>query len=413
MRLSTVFSVTALGGLIGAAAVLVPLSSQPPGSPGAWIMSLALDIARHAPPSKSDDGPASTAPTPASPDSDFSAINGQATSRVSDAPVQAALPPWSAQVTIVETSVPVRLTSSRVGSEKQRVELSRQIQHQLKRVGCYDGAMDGNWAGGTKAAMGAFLTKVNATLPHNDPDYILLTLLEGHVDKACGVSCTSGQTTGSSGRCAPAALQAQSISQPHTVAPATGAVVDTARLTGVMPVPVPRQAIVPNTTVATKSISTGRANLDLATLPTEEINLRTATPRPARVPLPGRMSVGGPLPPPLTNAAKDEPSETASKPDVARLSDDMGLSSKPDKPVTAARVPATQTLNNGAGPKASRFDNSGRDRSRAELQPRSVTVLRPVPPLYVARPRADASSARQRQRSRKVIVDLFEIPNWN
>lgn len=89
------------------------------------------------------------------------------------------------------------------------VDLARDLQRELKRVGCYEGDIDGDWRGASRRAMGAFLTKVNATLPTDRPDYILLTLLQGHADRACGVSCPSGQGVSSDGRCIPNVILAQ------------------------------------------------------------------------------------------------------------------------------------------------------------------------------------------------------------
>jgi hypothetical protein len=56
--------------------------------------------------------------------------------------------------------------------------------------------------------MRAFMERVNATLPIEDPDYILLTLVQGHATQACGVGCPSGQTSSESGRCLPNAVVA-------------------------------------------------------------------------------------------------------------------------------------------------------------------------------------------------------------
>jgi hypothetical protein len=66
-----------------------------------------------------------------------------------------------------------------------RQRLSRAIQIELKRVGCYPGNVDGNWDAGTQRAMVAFIGRVNASLPTAQPDYILLTLLKGHGGPAC------------------------------------------------------------------------------------------------------------------------------------------------------------------------------------------------------------------------------------
>ena len=84
-----------------------------------------------------------------------------------------------------------------------RYHLARRLQTELARVGCYGGNIDGDWGPGSKRSATAFLRKVNATLPVDTPDAILLTLIEGHVDKACGVECPSGQVLAYNGRCVP------------------------------------------------------------------------------------------------------------------------------------------------------------------------------------------------------------------
>lgn len=66
--------------------------------------------------------------------------------------------------------------------------LARAVQRELKRAGCYEGPVNGAWSPSTRKAMGEFTGLVNARLPVDHPDPILLVLLETH-DK---VSCTPG-----------------------------------------------------------------------------------------------------------------------------------------------------------------------------------------------------------------------------
>ncbi len=70
------------------------------------------------------------------------------------------------------------------GQAKQ--QLARDIQRELKRVGCYDGELSGDWNTGTKRAMRLFIEKVNAALPSDEPDHILRTMVQGHPGNACG-----------------------------------------------------------------------------------------------------------------------------------------------------------------------------------------------------------------------------------
>ena len=65
------------------------------------------------------------------------------------------------------------------------VSLARQLQSELKRVGCYDGEISGVWTPRTRTAMKAFTDRVNATLPVHKPDQILLALVQNHHGVAC------------------------------------------------------------------------------------------------------------------------------------------------------------------------------------------------------------------------------------
>ena len=56
--------------------------------------------------------------------------------------------------------------------------LARQLQSELRRVGCYDGELSGVWTPRTRVAMKAFTDRVNASLPVDKPDQILLALVQ-------------------------------------------------------------------------------------------------------------------------------------------------------------------------------------------------------------------------------------------
>jgi hypothetical protein len=110
----------------------------------------------------------------------------------------------------VASSTPgARLSSPLPADEGARVRLVRDIQHELRRVGCYDGEASGWWSANTKRAMKAFTERVNATLPVEEADYILLSLVQGHKGIACGKGCPAGQLAAADGRCVPRALMTQ------------------------------------------------------------------------------------------------------------------------------------------------------------------------------------------------------------
>ncbi len=91
-----------------------------------------------------------------------------------------------------------------------RVALTRDIQRELKRMGCYHGEIDGVWGVGSKRAIGVFVERVNASLPTQEPDVFLLSLLKGQSESVCGASCPPGQSLTRRERCVPTTLAAQS-----------------------------------------------------------------------------------------------------------------------------------------------------------------------------------------------------------
>jgi hypothetical protein len=105
-----------------------------------------------------------------------------------------------------------KVSSTRPGDGDMRLALTRDLQRELKRVGCYDGEIDGHWGTGSRMAMKTFTERVNATLPVDEADYILLALVQGQKDKACG-KCPPGQGFAENGRCLPSALLAQAAKQ--------------------------------------------------------------------------------------------------------------------------------------------------------------------------------------------------------
>ena len=87
--------------------------------------------------------------------------------------------------------------------------LARTLQRELKRVGCYDGDISGVWNAPSRAAMKAFTERVNATLPVDAPDQVLLALVQAHQGRACGAACRSGEAQAADGRCLPGAIIAK------------------------------------------------------------------------------------------------------------------------------------------------------------------------------------------------------------
>jgi hypothetical protein len=105
--------------------------------------------------------------------------------------------------------MPVALHSPSSSAPPDAFTLTREIQLQLKRVGCYQGAINGVWSPVVIRSMKAFADHVNAILPVEHPDIILLALVQNHRGSACGLSCPAGQARAGDGRCLPQALVAK------------------------------------------------------------------------------------------------------------------------------------------------------------------------------------------------------------
>jgi len=82
-----------------------------------------------------------------------------------------------------------------------RAALARELQRELIRVGCYQGEISGVWTTSSRMAMRSFIDRVNAALPIDNPDEILLALVQGYRARACTLPCPSGQAQGDDGRC--------------------------------------------------------------------------------------------------------------------------------------------------------------------------------------------------------------------
>ena len=156
---------------------------------------------------------------------------------------------------------------------ESRYRLVVDLQEQLKRVGCYDGRVDGSWGGGSKYAMQSFMQRVNAGLPSDNPDYVLLSLLKSQTGKVCG-ACPADQTLSTGGRCVAHATVAYGQPNPQPEPQPTGASAPKEVL--------PWRATAGATAPAAKPLFTP--------LPTSVVSTE---------PLPGRMAIGGPkvLPP--------------------------------------------------------------------------------------------------------------------
>lgn len=153
-------------------------------------------------------------------------------------------------------------SASEASVQMGRFELAQALQTELRRVGCYLGDIDGDWGSGSRRAMTGFNERVNASLPVEKPDYILLTMVRRYDGPACE-TCRAGERM-QDGRCIPNAVLAN----------ARGRDLRTADVA-------PRSTI---SVTGTAAPETERASQMTAALP--------APPPRSVEPLPGRMSVG-------------------------------------------------------------------------------------------------------------------------
>jgi peptidoglycan hydrolase-like protein with peptidoglycan-binding domain len=84
-----------------------------------------------------------------------------------------------------------------------QAKLTRLIQRELRRVGCLKAKADGVWGTATQRAMQRFADRIEADLPLDEPDGVLLMLVEKFDDRACGAPCPSGEVPNARGRCEP------------------------------------------------------------------------------------------------------------------------------------------------------------------------------------------------------------------
>jgi hypothetical protein len=65
------------------------------------------------------------------------------------------------------------------------LNVTRAVQRQLTRAGCYEGPVNGVWNAPTRRGMAEFTNRVNARLPVDRADPVLLVLLESNQEVSC------------------------------------------------------------------------------------------------------------------------------------------------------------------------------------------------------------------------------------
>src|SRR6478609_5528960 len=121
-------------------------------------------------------------------------------------PASASMEPTVVTVTQRPGKLPVALGQAL--APRGHGTIGHQLQEELKRAGCYAGEVNGAWTTSTRRAMQAFMERVNAVLPIDQPDGILLALVQGHQGKVCGAPCPAGQGLSRDTQCVPNAILA-------------------------------------------------------------------------------------------------------------------------------------------------------------------------------------------------------------
>jgi hypothetical protein len=167
---------------------------------------------------------------------------------------------------------------------KDRDSLVRELQKELRRVGCYEGEVNGVWTPATRRAMKTFTDRVNATLPMDEPDAVLFAMVQGQQDRVCGKPCPADQGLSEDGRCLPNAILAKAAKKP-VPAPVAGYLPTAAK---------PAPAITGWSTTVTSAPRPSPPAAGAAVVPPPAL---ASTPAPAATTSPaseGRMALAGP-----------------------------------------------------------------------------------------------------------------------
>lgn len=244
---------------VGVASSLLPLGSEADPALRQPVVASAPEPVRVTFTSRLDPSPESSAVTAAQP---------------KPAPLAPAAPE-PVVVTLTQRADPVAgIAPAARRAPIDKGTLARELQGELRRVGCYGGEINGMWTPAARRAMKAFVERVNATLPVNDPDDILLSLVRSHQGETCGKPCPAGEALSEEGRCLSSAVLTQAAMRPT-------------------PPPVRAAAAATRTPgeVARKPVSAVSGGWTTVTAAAPPAPVRPAT---APSPPPGRMALAGP-----------------------------------------------------------------------------------------------------------------------
>jgi hypothetical protein len=128
-------------------------------------------------------------------------VDAPGANRPVEAPTVPAAP--VSQTVYVPTRRTAALPTPTAAQELGRIsnlDLVRQLQHELTRIGCYEGDINGIWTPSTRRAMDALIAQLNAKLPIAQPEPAHLALVQGQDGRTCG-HCPAGDENRSDQRC--------------------------------------------------------------------------------------------------------------------------------------------------------------------------------------------------------------------
>ena len=103
---------------------------------------------------------------------------------------QPAEPP--AEIATIRPRTPLSVQTVRLPLDG--LSLTRTLQRELKKIGCYRGEINGVWTNATRKAMELFRHVANAKLPIDQPNHVLLALVQSNLHQGCSVRCREIRT---------------------------------------------------------------------------------------------------------------------------------------------------------------------------------------------------------------------------
>lgn len=113
-------------------------------------------------------------------------------------------------------------------------DTARALQQALRRAGCYDGAINGQWTRQSKEAMARFVASVNAQLPVEQAEPVLLALIEANPKQNCSER-TAQVSSPPSARIAPVPARADAAEDNREAAPVRRPAVGEKKASAVLP----------------------------------------------------------------------------------------------------------------------------------------------------------------------------------